>query len=183
MSEVPDYIHIENAFETVNASISVSEAHGMLCGLICASDWVSLDQWVSNVLEESTASNSPLFDSIVEAVFQSAQVGFASTGVDIYPVLPDDDIEIIDRLEALGEWCHGYLVGLAMTNKPLDMEELPDDIKEILQDFAAISQIDIEAAETEESENDYTEIVEFVRVSMYIVYEHIQHVNKNDTVH
>ena len=183
MSYTPEFLHIENAFETVKASVNVSEAHGILCGLICASDWVSVDQWVSNILEESTASDSPVFDSIVEAIFQNAQVGFASSGVELYPILPDDDTEISERLAALGEWCHGYLVGLAMTNKPMDTDELPEDISEILRDFAAISQVDVDATEAEESENDYFEIVEFVRVSMYLVYEHIQHINKNDTVH
>ncbi len=90
------------------------------------------------------------------------------------PLLPPDDASLEARSAALGEWCHGFLYGLGAGRMP-DPGSLRDDIGELLRDFTEITHAAVDPDEpVEVSESAYTELVEFVRVGVQVLFEELR---------
>ena len=68
---------------------------------------------------------------------------------------------------ALGEWCQGFLHGFGVNAGGL---ELSTDAKEVLQDLAAISQVQDALEESEDGEGDYMEVMEYLRVAPLLLF-------------
>jgi hypothetical protein len=73
------------------------------------------------------------------------------TGDDVTVVLllPTDDAPLADRAAALGQWCQGFLTGFGLNAGGKD---LSTEAKEVLQDLAAISQVQDALEESEDGE-------------------------------
>lgn len=77
-------------------------------------------------------------------------------------LLPDDDNELPIRVEALGQWCEGFLAGFALAGDNGDA--MVGDTREIIEDVTVITEVSLdEDAEEEESESSYMELVEYLR--------------------
>jgi uncharacterized protein YgfB (UPF0149 family) len=89
------------------------------------------------------------------------------TGDDVVVLLlPTDDAPLADRAAALGQWCQGFHgFGLNAGGK-----DLSDDAKEVLQDLAAISQVQEALEESEDGEGDYMEVMEYLRVAPLLLF-------------
>jgi hypothetical protein len=88
--------------------------------------------------------------------------------------LPEDAESIDTRAAALAQWCQGFLYGLG-AGAAQDAASLPGDVGEIVGDLTEISRVGVDIAQTEESnENAYAELVEFVRVSVQVVFEELE---------
>ena len=144
---------------------SPSAVHGCLCGLLSAGathqqeygldalagalDLVPHGELAGRVMQLYTATAAALLDE----------------SFDFHPLLPADDSDIADRVEALADWCKGFLAGFAHARAGGgEPPALSADSSEILEDFAAIAQAGIEDRDDEEeSENSYMELVEYLR--------------------
>jgi hypothetical protein len=88
-------------------------------------------------------------------------------------LLPPDERFIEVRTAALAQWCQGFLYGLGAGSVP-DASELPGDTGELVRDFGEISRAGVDATQDEESnEAAYTELVEFVRVGVQLLFEEL----------
>ena len=78
--------------------------------------------------------------------------------------LPDDEVEIEQRVQALAEWCRGFLAGFALMVSGSGGAGLDSDTGESLRDIAAMAEAAVDAeAEVEESESSFFEISEYLR--------------------
>ena len=90
------------------------------------------------------------------------------------PLIADDDEPLTQRVDDLAEWCGSFLSGFAAANAT-GRDQLPVDIQEIIRDFATLSsmgsEVDFESEEGESArdEESFSEIYEFVRVSVLLV--------------
>lgn len=167
-----DFNDIADGFIRANLPGSPSELHGMLCGRISGGQVGEEEQLVSLVaqlLDEEPERVEDLGDMLPDLYAFSCQQ-ICRDGFEFKPLLPEDDIELNQRLESLGDWCQGFLFGLG--NSGLSGEtELAEDIADALRDLAAISQIGmLEEDEAEEDEVSYAELVEYVRVAVLLIY-------------
>jgi uncharacterized protein YgfB (UPF0149 family) len=93
---------------------------------------------------------------------------------DFHLLLPGDDEAIALRVQALGDWCQGFLTGLALGGIK-DLQALPDNVREIANDLLEIarahSSYDLE--EQEEDEQAYAELTEYVRVGVMLINEEL----------
>ena len=88
-------------------------------------------------------------------------------------LLPADELPIDVRTAALAQWCQGFLYGLGAGAVP-DASELPGDAGEVVRDFGEISRAGVDSTQDEESnEAAYTELVEFVRVGVQLLFEEL----------
>lgn len=87
------------------------------------------------------------------------------TGDDMTVVLllPTDDAPLAERAVALGEWCQGFLSGFGLNCR--DSSMLSTKNREVLQDLSAISQVQDALEESDDGENDYMEVMEYLRVA------------------
>ncbi|MGH8355595.1 MAG: UPF0149 family protein, partial [Pseudomonas sp.] len=91
------------------------------------------------------------------------------TGVDIAVVLllPSDDAPLAERAAALGQWCQGFLGGFGLTARDA---ALSGEAVEVLQDLAAIAQVQDALEESEDGESDYMEVMEYLRVAPLLLF-------------
>jgi uncharacterized protein YgfB (UPF0149 family) len=169
------YAELDRSLGAMASGVEASEAHGCLCGALCAENAFPATEWAAEVLpddagEAAAAALVGLLSDIRDETLRS----LAGEDLDFRPLLPDDDRPLDERVRALAAWCAGYLYGLGRSGL---LDKLPGDLGEILQDFSEISRATLAAGESgesgEEAERDYTELVEFVRASVQLAYEEL----------
>ena len=177
-----EYDEIHMTMERANVSVDISELHGGMCGLLCLGDSMAVASWIDECLGK--ASN--MDDELDAARTQLLELKLQSWGVlpgadlDFYPLLPDDNCDLQEQVSALALWCHGFLLGLSLggisfdKNKPDDMES--GELAEIIQDFSEISQAGLGEGDVDDNDAGFAlvELVEYVRVSVQIVFEELE---------
>ena len=145
---------------------SPSAVHGCLCGMLSGGasrePEYSLDG-LAGALDLSV--HGDLAEQVMQ-LYVSTIEALQDESFDFHPLLPDDDGDIADRVEALADWCRGFLAGFAHASVGDDRSApaLSEDSSEILKDFAAIAQAGLEEEDDEEdSEASYVELVEYLR--------------------
>ena len=156
--------------------VSVPELHGAVCGIAaCGCELFPMQELVDLI-------------GVDVLTDEAAVVGFVQAVIDdlfaedmrFAPLLPDDETPLALRLEALAVWCAGFLAGLAAgvaARGMGDLEDLPDEGKEILEDFAAISDMDVESGDAlaaqggsaGQAESALVELQEFVKVGVLLM--------------
>lgn len=85
-------------------------------------------------------------------------------------LLPTDETALKERLAALAQWCQGFLSGFG---NQIGNSKLSDEVREILQDYVAISQLDLHAEnepDDESSEASYMELTEYLRITPVLLF-------------
>ncbi|HWS02338.1 MAG TPA: UPF0149 family protein [Gammaproteobacteria bacterium] len=172
----PDYLELEQALGRAEAVASPAEVHGLLCGLLCAAGRLEENSWLAQVFVEVDNQNVA-FQQGRAAVQQLASWTVSAMndpvlGMDL--VLPADAEPLAERTAALGEWCQGYLLGLAAGGVTQDTQ-LPEDAAELIRDFTDIAAAGFEVdASDEEDEVAFTDVVEYVRVGVLLINDELQ---------
>ncbi len=168
-AEPVDFDEIADHFVEQGLQLSPSEVHGCLCGLLAAGgpadpEWglASLFEALDLVMHGALAGEMLRLYAISASALEDDEFEF-------YPLLPDDERPIEERTRTLGAWCRGFLAGFARAGG--NAEALSGDSAEVLGDFAAIAEAEVdEEAPEEESEESYTELVEYLRFAAMNVY-------------
>jgi len=177
MSSLPDISSLDNSLLRVDATMTAAEAHGALCGMLCARGTVELSAWMDHVLGEQQNG-----EGLQELARQLAQLHSATLEqlndavTDFHLLLPDDDDSLEQRVAALASWCQGYIYGLAAGGVSRETE-LPEDSRELLVDFVEISRAGMDDNLSEDQEADevaFFEISEYVRTGVLLVNEELQ---------
>jgi len=166
---------LEQKLNAADAEGGASEAQGLLAGIICAGGKSEPALWLAHLLGENTLSAaanevSEQLTSLQTDIlrqFNDDAFGFA-------PLLPDDDLPLSVRTEALSQWCGGFLYGLALGGIREDVE-MPENVSEVMKDFYEISHARFAYETTDDAdEAAYMEIVEYVRMSVLLLHEELQ---------
>ncbi|RKZ39509.1 MAG: hypothetical protein DRQ49_10490 [Gammaproteobacteria bacterium] len=166
------YELLNKSLEHVGALMSAAETHGILCGLLCTSQPFSSDIWLKHVLGE-TAVNDGLASQCQQQLvlvknYTLEQLN--SFNCEFMPLLPADEISLSERTQALGGWCEGLLFGLGLMG--IETETLKEDTRGFVNDVISISQI-APASDEEELEEDYMQVVEYIKVGVINLYEEL----------
>jgi len=163
------YLDLDRCLGTVRSGVDASEAHGWLCGALCAQPVFPATEWAAEVLPDDAdaAAATPLLELLSE-LRQATLASLAGDDMDFQPLLPADTDPLDQRVRALASWCGGFLYGLGRSGM---LDRLPDDLGEILNDFSEISRAALAAGEGgDEAEGNYAELVEFVRASVQLTF-------------
>lgn len=163
--------------------VAVSELHGGMCGLLCAGGAAAVPAWVEECLGNGDSVEDALGavrDQLRELELDSWR-SLTGSGLDFYPLLPDDDTDLGERVGALALWCQGFLSGLGLAGFSLEENALGESdaaqLEEIVYDFSEISRAGLSPGEfDDDDEADFTlaELVEYVRVGVQIVFEALE---------
>jgi len=175
--ETPDFNAIEQLLSASGASWEAAEAHGAFCGRACLSGVAAIRAWVDELLAESDAADvlakerSKTLESLAASAILQLEAGDMSFNV----FAPDDGESLYIRTAALVDWCHGFMHGLvtaggADEGPQADALEV-EVVSEILDDFSEITKAGAGEDEGEEAENAYVELIEYVRVSVQLIYD------------
>lgn len=163
-----------NIFTAHKAFSHPSELHGVLCGRLAAGARIDESEWLAMVCEhmglpDTAAEESADLKDFMQAAYDQTLALLKATDMSFHPLLPDDDYAIDQRLEALTSWVRGFLEGMALSAGE-SLGQAPDEIRELIEDMVAISQVSEEDEADDESEQQLMEIVEYVRLGALAVF-------------
>lgn len=201
---MPDFHHALMLSRGNLKAADLAECHGVLCGLICRDGAITHDNYLAQlatlqlVVEPPKALSELFVDAHISTLQQLADMDM---GFNLW--LPDDDQPLLERTDALGQWCTGFLAGLGLGGP---LPTLSEEAIEALQDLRQIAkanypqmgmtdeertamlEMETETEEDldEEEQNDETafmEIVEYVRVVTLMLCEEMRGPGEEDRIH
>ncbi|WP_203299577.1 UPF0149 family protein [Marinobacter sediminum] len=163
-----------NVFTAHKAFSHPSELHGVLCGRLAAGSRIEEPEWLNMVCEhmglpENAADDSEDLAPFMNKAYDQTLSHLKSTDMSFHPLLPDDDYAIEQRLEALVAWVRGFLEGMALSAGEA-LGQAPDEIRELIEDMVAISQLADDEEGSDESEQQLLEITEYIRLGALAVF-------------
>jgi uncharacterized protein len=163
---------VARALAAGGSSVHAAEAHGCLCGALCARSGFGFGDWLDEILPDTVTLPDP-HGPLADLYEQSAAV-LAAPDMEFDPLLPDDDTELDERVDALAAWCQGFLYGFGSAGAG-GRTPLRGEVAEVLADFAEIARGGSVGLDPTEIEEDaYMELVEFLRVGVQLVYDELQ---------
>lgn len=178
MSVTTDFETWANLYVRHGAFNHPAELHGALAGQLAAGQRLSEARWLGLAAEHIGTENllpgadgSPAAAEFFAAVYDETLSGLQSDQMDFRLLLPGDEALMGERLFALSAWVRGFLEGMARAGG----ERLADagtEIRELIEDFVAISQVEDDVDEEEQADNEgqWAEVSEFVRIGAMTVF-------------
>lgn len=168
-----DFQLLSDKLVAMGAICSVAELQGMLCGQLACGKQQGDDAWISQARDFSDLSHFEITvgqKTLILFLVEATQNSLKDEDMAFQPLLPDDACPLADRAKELGAWCRGFLHGFGISGIAQN-KELPADIVEVVRDLAKISEA-VKAVEEEENdtENDWYELVEYLRAGVLTVY-------------
>ena len=165
------YADLLRVFVSAHAVTEPAEAHGVLAGSLCATGSYSLEDWLAEVFPEIELDATT--GAALRELFEQTRGALLGHDMQFVLLMPDDEQPIEQRTAALCQWCNGFLYGLAGQGAA-DPERLPGDAGEVVRDIGEITRADVDAADPAEvNESALSELEEFVRVGVQLVYEEL----------
>lgn len=172
-----DYATCRDALSGADSSIHPSECHGLMCGLLCASEQFPEEQWLKEVLGDAKSSASVVAAcaNTLKASREETERQLTAKQFEFAPLLPDDEEPLPVRGEALAGWCRGFLYGLALGGMD-DSAAGSTEIQEVLGDLSEFTRLDVAGIDPgpEASESDFAEIVEYLRAGVMLVHSELR---------
>jgi len=170
--QLPTYQDIAVALQQMNASLEPSEAHGMLCALICVGDKINDASWTNKIFGQAKPTDKGISEcrALLLQLFKYSFHQLTTMAFDFRLLLPDDNEDLTVRSECLGLWCHGFITGLSAAEIGLEQAH-SQEIKDALLHFTGIANINYDNIEiTDEDEKCYMEVSEYVRMAVLMIY-------------
>lgn len=175
MKDNERYVAVTAALDGVEATVSATEAQGMLCGLFCSPETPDPARWMAQVLDGLVPKGEAARE-VLEALtelYHDTRDRLENDSLEFDLLLPDDEAELSARAKALGQWCEGFLFGLGLAGSH-DPATMPREASELVNDLTEIARVDADVEADEDSEIAYTELVEYLRAATLLMREHTE---------
>ena len=162
------YFELNELLTSAEAEICAAECHGFLCGQICVYGYPHEELWQEfidaqtddfEVRRDCYREITVLLDDIIKNI--------QSSDFDFQLLLPADDSSLTERVDALADWCHGFLNGYGLG---VGEQALTEECRELLEDFANICRVGVAEDINEEDEQALLELTEYVRMGAIFIY-------------
>jgi yecA family protein len=173
--DIPDFEQLADALFRSKIDSHASAAHGIAVGMFVAHQ-ANAGRWLDEVLADADPADLYVQEArqMLAALYMQLDQQFRDGNFEFTPLLPSDNTDLQQRVIALGEWCQGLLFGLGLSGfgRQAPMSE---QSTEIINDLVAFSQVeeDVEVA-TEEDEQAFIEVVEYLRAAVQLLYEELR---------
>ncbi|MEL0629743.1 UPF0149 family protein [Psychromonas aquatilis] len=186
-SVLPNFDKISQALEAADLFTNAAETHGVLSGFVCGGIKLEDNSWqplFNDVVNEGMGLPHSV-KNLISEIYSDVVKQCSDDGLGFNLLLPDDEKPLDERAEAMAQWSQGFLVGFGMVQQSLN--QAPDDVQEVIRDIRDISQLSLDfEQEDEESEIAFSEIVEYLRVSAMLCFNHFsRHISStvSNTLH
>ncbi|MCR8922182.1 UPF0149 family protein [Dasania sp. GY-MA-18] len=179
MSELatPNFDDLATVFWRLGSMLPPSQLQGYLMGQLAVGAELAEPEWLEQAwrLIDGVEPGSDEDNQLLSELLATTQAIFAEGSLNAQLLLPDDDIELSQRVECLGFWCQGFLTGFALAGKQKQSDQgqqaYSNEVSEALSDMAAIAQIGLSEEDgSEQSESDFFEVLEYVRLAAMNIY-------------
>jgi uncharacterized protein YgfB (UPF0149 family) len=153
--------------KTSGHPVSPAELHGLLLGRSCGGAGFESDSWLVDAAELLEGEPQDNVRNALIGLQEMVKGELTSDDMTVVLLLPSDDAPLAERAEALGQWCQGFLAGFGLTYRD---NALSAEATEVLQDLAAIAQVQDALEESDDGESDYMEVMEYLRVAPLLLF-------------
>lgn len=147
--------------------VSPAELHGLLLGRCCAGADFDAGPWLADATDLLASEPGENIRQALLGLQEMVKGELTSDDMTVVLLLPGDDAPLLERAQALGQWCQGFLAGFGIV---VGDRALSTDAREVLQDMAAIAQVQEALEESEDGEADYMEVMEYLRVAPLLLF-------------
>lgn len=147
--------------------VSPAELHGLLLGRSCGGAGFEADSWLADAAELLEGEPQDNVRNALIGLQEMVKGELTGDDMTVVLLLPTDDAPLADRAAALGQWCQGFLTGFGLTYRD---NALSTEASEVLQDLAAIAQVQDALEESDDGESDYMEVMEYLRVAPLLLF-------------
>lgn len=170
----PDTAQLDKSLHQLGADMEAAECHGLLVGMLCAKNNLEPLEWLRVLAPEFDAQDllqKQARDVLIQ-LHGSTLNGLSNSNMEFQLIIGEDNDPLEQRIEMLGDWCQGFLLGMARQGWS-DYARLPGEASEIVQDIVEISNAVSYTLEddAEENENTYMQLVEYLRTGVLLVNE------------
>lgn len=170
---VLDFDEIAGHLLEQGALVSPSRVHGCLSGMLSAGATAQAEHGLDALADVlDLVAHGELADRILQ-LYAVTGAALLDEEFSFIPLLPDDEVELALRGEALADWCDGFLAGFAYeaAGEENPGSALSQPSNEALRDIAAFAQVEVgEEEQDEDAEGHYTELVEYLRVAVINIF-------------
>jgi len=168
-----DYDVLDSLLVRVEAEAYAAECHGFVCGQICVTGVADDDLWKDflDVQSDDDALIKTCYAE-VEQLIHECQSQMSSAEFGLRLLLPEEESPMALRVEALGNWCHGFLNGYGVSENQ-NPAGVSADCTEVLEDFTQISRLGIDGDDAED-EHALIELIEYVRMGAILIFEELE---------
>tara|TARA_B100000686_G_C16557513_1_gene845998 strand:+ start:388 stop:942 length:555 start_codon:yes stop_codon:yes gene_type:complete len=149
--------------------VSANELHGAVCGLLPGAE----EDYVVFELQSLFNSDNVMDAQALMEFVEASRDDLFAEDLSFSPLLPADEEPIDERVKAIVEWTSAFLAGFGITLARVGQQIVGEESQEILDDLAAVTELDIAdiGAESEEmdAESDLFHIEEFVKVGVLLL--------------
>jgi len=166
--DLPDFSEISDQLDQLRLGIDAAELHGALCGYLSGgADAPARADWLGKVMADPHAVPvAP--DSALDRMFVATGQSLESPDFGFDLLLPNVDLPVVERGDALMSWCRGFLGGFGLSagaSPPLSEES-----GDALGDLARMAASDLSYDDPEADEEALEEVAEFVRVAVLLLH-------------
>ena len=166
------HAELQAALAAADITVDAAEAHGRLCGALCARQGYDAKEWVTELAEDRGGAEPKLSAELRRLPAATREI-LASDAFEFEPLLPGDDASLAERVSALAAWCDGFLYGVG-SGAPDSAAVAAGEVGEFLGDLADIARAELEPErEGEAGEGDYAELFEFVRAGAQLTFDEL----------
>lgn len=162
------YLAINEVLEQLDADLGAAEAHGMAVGMLSVESSADAANWLRELYKDDSdipESGETLLRDLFEKTRRELDYGIEEFSFDLF--LPEDDELLSERVEALRDWCQGFLFGIGYLHASGDW---PGDVGEIMRDIIEFTKIDSDSEDDNEEEaNALMEVHEYIRAAVFTV--------------
>ena len=182
-TQVIDFETLSECLEELNSTLEAAEAHGLLCGYICGGSGEHDFIWQQSILDDDSSLESmgtPPADYLI-FLYQQTHIQLCAFDMDFEPLLPNDELPLTIRLQALKQWCQGFLAGLGLTGAAITQSEEALEVINDLNEIANVSEGNLNLDETEE--DAYLNLAEHVRMACIFLHSILNQPNQQTILH
>lgn len=165
----PDAEQFDALLRSAGLACGAATAHGVLSGCLVADDSLPAARLAKALGERHPAPGheEPVFQEVIEGLRLELLRALNDPSLGFEPLLADDE-DLALRTRSLAQWVDGFLGGLGQTPR-LGGLKPSAEAAEILRDFAEITRMDPEPEDSEENEEAFAELAEYVRVGVMLL--------------
>lgn len=167
-SELPGYSEVGEQIGQLQLALDAAELHGSLVGYLSGGGAADdREHWLGKVMVEPDAG-AVAPGSALDRLYVATGESLESPDFGFDLLLPDGDLPVVERGDALMSWCRGFLggFGLAAGASP----PLSEESQDALGDLARMAASDLSYDEPEADEQALEEVAEFVRVAALLLH-------------
>lgn len=147
-----------------------SELHGSLCGFLAGGGLMRGTSMLAALqLEGEAIQPTPEDQALMQRLVRQCEKELADPELGFEPLLPEDDRPLVERAEAMVDWCRGFLGGFGLAGA-VAHAKLSEEAQEILRDLSTVASSSFDFGNEAEDEDALIEVQEFVRIAAMLLH-------------